>query len=184
LSTPIRRTGLALIGLALAAALGSCGSGNKAATTTSGVALPKQTQMPDLGQLQSNWYKLPPAMIAEPDWGHVRASNGLLTFVLGPNPDRRRRHELGFGRVVFTSASITVADDERGKNLVLLEGRPAAGCLYHAQGDGINVIIAVRSCVPFWARTQQRTHARMWIRVQNLAPHPKLVFVKYDTMTA
>lgn len=184
MSRTVRSVVLALTGLAVAAALGSCGSSGRA--TSSDHRSQNHAKSPKIGGAAStrNWYRVSSAPIAEADWGRVRAAEGLLEFTLGPNLDRRRRHELNFGRVVFTAATITVADNQRGKNLVRLLGQPSAGCLFHAQGDGINVIIATRSCVPIWATTDQRTPARMWIRVQNLAPHPRIVYMEWEAMTA
>jgi hypothetical protein len=183
-SRAVRSVVLAFIGLGVVAALSSCGSSNGA--TSSDQRSQNRAESRHLGQTASgrNWYRVASIPIAEADWGRVRAAQGLLEFTLGPNLDRRRRHELNFPRVVFTAARITVADDQRGKNLVRLLGQPAAGCLFHAQGDGVNVIIATRGCVPMWATTDHRTHARMWIRVQNLAPHPRIVYLEWEAMTA
>jgi hypothetical protein len=183
-SRAVRSVVLAFIGLAVVAGLSSCGSSSKA--KSSDQKSQKRAASRDVGQTASgrNWYRVSSVPIAEADWGRVRAAQGLIEFTLGPNLDRRRRHELNFRRVVFTAARITVADDQRGKNLVRLVGQPAAACLFHAQGDGVNVIIATRSCVPAWATTGHRRPARLWIRVQNLAPHPRVVYLEYAAMTA
>ncbi len=178
-----RNATLAITLLTLAFSLSACGS-QHAAPKPQKPQRAAQTppEIPDITQVQSNWYKVSSATIAEADWGRVKSSNGLLEFTLGPNLDQRRRHELNLRHVIFTAASVLVADDRRGKNLVLLQGEHAAGCLFHAQGDGINVIIATRRCVPIWAMTGPRVPAQMWIRVQNLAPHPRLVYLKYSEL--
>jgi hypothetical protein len=182
-SSALRSAVLALIGVAAAASMSSCGSGSKATRSEPG-ARPGQVSKTDRNASLRNWYRVSPSAIASADWGRVRASEGLLEFTLGPNQDRRRRHELKFGRVVFTEARITVADDQHGTHLVRLEGESSLGCLFHAQGDGVNVIIATRRCVPVWATTVDRTPARMWIRVQNAGPHPKVVYMEYEALTA
>ena len=122
-------------------------------------------------------------LISEDDWGHVRAYDGLFEFSLGPITDQRGRYEVGFGRVVFTSAGIIVADDEHGKNAAQVQGgATAAGCLGHFQGNGVNVIIAVGKCVPAWATVTgdpQHRKAAEWIRIENARPVPVNVYLKY-----
>jgi hypothetical protein len=182
-SRALRNAVLVVIGVTVATSLSSCGSGGKATRPDPG-ARPGQASKTDRSASSRNWYRVSPRAIASADWGRVRASEGLLEFTLGPSQDRRRRHELEFGRVVFTEASITVADDQHGTHLVRLEGESSLGCLFHAQGDGVNVVIATRRCVPIWATTGHRTPARMWIRVQNVGPHPKVVYMEYEAFTA
>lgn len=120
--------------------------------------------------------------IPEKDWGRVRAYDGQLNFLLGPVTDTRRRYELGLGRVVFTSLAIAVADDEKGTNLVRVEGQPQSRCLYHAQGGGVNIIIAIGKCVPSWATVTGDpglAQAKEWVRVENLVNRSRVVFLKY-----
>ena len=130
--------------------------------------------------------KLPSAPVAaaasvdEADWGHVRALDGAFQFMLAPNTDQRRKYELGFGRVTFTSAGVIVADDEHMTNAVVLNGEPMGNCGYHWQGRGVNVIAAINRCVPAWATVTGSTgHAQQWIRAECLRPKPCVVVVKY-----
>lgn len=122
--------------------------------------------------------------VPEKDWGHVRAYDGLLQFFLGPASDQRRKYELGFGRVMFTSAGIGVSNDG-GKTFYPLQGEPMGECGYHWQGQGVNVIVAIAKCVPGWATVTgdpEGGHAAEWIRVENLSPKARVVILKYDPL--
>lgn len=112
--------------------------------------------------------------VPEDDWGHVRAYDGLLQFFLGPVSDQRRKYELGFGRVMFTSAGIGVSNGG-GKTFYPLQGEPMGECGYHWQGYGVNVIVAIAKCVPGWATVTgdpENGRAVEWLRVENLTPNP------------
>jgi hypothetical protein len=116
------------------------------------------------------------------DYGHVQAYDGYMLFTLAPNTDQRRKYELGFGRVMFTSAGLAVSSD--GKRFYPLQGEPMGNCGYHWQGYGLNVIVAIGKCVPVWATVSgdPKTHAAEWLRVENLAPVGRRVLLKYDPM--
>src|SRR4051812_43629999 len=87
----------------------------------------------------------PTAVVPEADWGHVRASDGGLLFILGPATDQRRRYELGFGRLVFTAARLFVADDDKGTNAVEIPFTvQGGGCIAHFEGHGVNALVEVR----------------------------------------
>lgn len=115
------------------------------------------------------------------DYGHVRAYDGLLVFTLGPIENRDRR-ELAFGRVLFTTAGVAIADDDKGTNAIRLQSDVAAGCLFRSQGGGAIVLIAIGRCVPGWAVTSTGERAKQWIRVQATRPKASVVFIKYDPL--
>ena len=124
----------------------------------------------------------PPA-IDPADYGHVQAFDGAMVFTLAPNSDQRHKYELGFGRVMFTSAGIAVSND--GKRFFPLDGEPMGDCGYHWQGHGLNVIVAIAKCVPAWASVTgdpQQHHAAEWIRVENLAPVGRRVLLRFDPL--
>jgi hypothetical protein len=120
-------------------------------------------------------------VVNDADWGHVRAYDGVIQFIAGPAGDRSYR-ELPFGRVLFTSAGVAVADDADGTNLHTLESDVARGCLMRAQGSGVVVLIAVGKCVPVWARTDEGGKPAQWIRIQSTRPTPSVIYVKYDPL--
>lgn len=116
------------------------------------------------------------------DYGHVEAHDGALVFTLAPVADQRHKYELGLGRVMFTSAGIAVSND--GRNFVPLEGKPMGKCGYHWQGYGLNVLVAIKDCVPGWASVtgSPKTHAVEWVRAENLTPNGRKVLLRYDPM--
>lgn len=117
------------------------------------------------------------------DWGHVRAADGQLAFILGPADDNRSRYELPFGRLVFASARVFVADDDKGTNAIEVpcevEGE---GLILHCQGHGVNAQVNVGKAVPSWAEMPGGESAQQWIRVANLAPRPRVVFLTYPPL--
>lgn len=116
------------------------------------------------------------------DYGHVEAHDGALLFTLAPVSDQRHKYELGLGRVMFVSAGIAVSND--GKNFYPLQGEPMGKCGYHWQGHGLNVIVAIKDCVPGWASVtgSPKTHAVEWVRVDNLSPVARRVLLRYDPL--
>jgi hypothetical protein len=101
-----------------------------------------------------------------------------MFLTLGPAADRRRRRELTFDRVEFSSAGISISNDN-GRTFHGLEGAPMGVCGYHWQGWGLNAIVATSKCVPSWARGSTGRTAREWMRVENLVPFARVVLVKF-----
>jgi hypothetical protein len=102
-----------------------------------------------------------------------------MFITLGPAADRRRRYEFAFVRIEFMSATLSVSNDH-GKTFFRLQGEPMGACGYHWQGYGVNAILATRDCVPQWAIGEGGRHAQEWLRIENLVPFARIVFVRHE----
>jgi hypothetical protein len=120
-----------------------------------------------------------PRTIPAERWGHATSYGRGMFVTLGPAADRRRRYELGFGRIEFISATLSVSNDH-GKTFFRLHGEPMGVCGYHWQGYGVNAILATRDCVPPWAKGEGGQHAQEWLRIENLVPFARIVFVRHE----
>jgi hypothetical protein len=120
------------------------------------------------------------AVIPSKAWGHATYRTLGMSVTLGPAGDRRRRYELGFDRSDLAPAGLLVSND-RGRTYFALQGTPMGSCGYHWQGYGVNAILAARDCVPVWANDDSGAHAKFWLRVENLVPFARMVFLKYSS---
>jgi hypothetical protein len=118
--------------------------------------------------------RLPPG-----SWGHVTAYAGGMFVTLGPAADRRRRSELVFDRVEFSSAGVSISND-RGRTFHQVAGKPMGSCGYHWQGYGLNAIVATRECVPSWATGKGGRTGREWMRLENLVPYARVVLIRFS----
>jgi hypothetical protein len=113
-------------------------------------------------------------------WGHALYRTRGMAVTLGPAADRRRRYELAFDRSDIAPAGLLVSND-RGHTYFALQGSPMGRCGFHWQGYGVNAILAARDCVPVWAHDNSGAHAKFWLRVENLVPFARVVFLKYSS---
>ena len=121
----------------------------------------------------------PRSRLPATSWGRATSYGRGMFVTLGPAADRRRRYELSFGRIEFMSATLSVSNDH-GKTFFRLYGEPMGACGYHWQGYGVNAILATRDCVPTWADSDRGQHAQEWLRIENLVPFARIVFVRHE----
>jgi hypothetical protein len=124
---------------------------------------------------QRNW-PIPAYPFAEARWGKLHAGSGSSELVLGPRADARSHVQIRVASVRY-GAGVAIADTEPGAKVPLDGGPTAAGCLSHFQGGGVNVVMAVGDCVPFWALVRGHRAAE-WVLVENARPTPVAVYVE------